>query len=191
MVKDTEAPHTPDSIYPNNWISFHSDGSIYLYPMFAPNRRSERKQTVLNAIQQRFISTQMIDLTEHEKEQRFLEGTGSMVLDRAHRIAYACISSRTDIALVKDFCRMSDFRPVTFFAKDEAGTPIYHTNVLMCVADHYAVVCLESISGGSEREALIASLDQTGKEVIDISFQQLHCFAGNMLQVVNTDGERG
>ena len=190
IVKDTEAPHTPDSIFPNNWISFHSEGSIYLYPMFAPNRRLERKQTVLDAIQQRFIVTGTVDLSGNEMQQRFLEGTGSMVLDRINKIAYACVSPRTDEELVQDFCRIANFDPILFLAKDEAGVPIYHTNVLMCVADQYAVICLESIGDKTEHEHVIASLERTGKEIIDISFQQLNCFAGNMLQLMNADNEK-
>ena len=189
VIKDTEAPHTPDSIFPNNWISFHPDGRIYLYPMFAPNRRLERKQSVLDAIQQRFIVAETVDLSEPESEDRFLEGTGSMVLDRINRIAYACISPRTDVELVNEFCRLANFNSVLFSAKDVSGVPIYHTNVLMCVAEQYAVVCLESIMDKTEREKLIKSLVETGKEIIDISFQQLNCFAGNMLQVVNADGK--
>jgi len=190
IVKDTEAPHTPDSIFPNNWISFHAEGSIYLYPMFAPNRRLERKQTVLDAIQQRFIVTGTVDLSGNEMQQRFLEGTGSLVLDRVNKIAYACVSPRTDEELVQDFCRIANFDPILFLAKDEAGVPIYHTNVLMCVADQYAVICLASIGDKTEREHVIASLERTGKEIIDISFQQLNCFAGNMLQLMNADNEK-
>ena len=189
IVKDTEVPHTPDSIFPNNWISFHSDGRIFLYPMFAANRRSERKQTVLEAIQQRFVVTETIDLSAHENEQRFLEGTGSLVLDRMNKIAYACISPRTDMRLVKDLCDKINFTPILFHAKDGAGIPVYHTNVLMCLADRYAVICLASLTDKKERAELIASFVRTGKEIIDISFQQLNCFAGNMLQVLNADDE--
>lgn len=189
VVKDTMEPHTPDSIFPNNWISFHADGKIFLYPMFASNRRLERKQTVLDAIQDRFIVAETIDLSEHEKSERFLEGTGSLVLDRINQIAYACISPRTDIELVSEFCSIGNFTPVLFSATDRSGIPIYHTNVLMCMADNYVVICLDSVNDQTEREQLIASFEQTKKEIIDISFEQLNHFAGNMLQVVNTDGE--
>ncbi len=189
IVKDTEAPHTPDSIFPNNWISFHADGAVYVYPMFAQNRRLERKQTVLDEVKKRFIISETIDLSSHEKEQRFLEGTGSMVLDRINNIAYACVSPRTEAALVEEFCSSAGFSPILFSATDEHHIPIYHTNVLMCIAKQYAVICMASIENQIEQEKLIASLKQTGKEIIDISFQQLNCFAGNMLQVINEDNE--
>ncbi len=189
VVKDTGAPHTPDSIFPNNWISFHEDGHLYLYPMFAANRRLERKESVLNVIREKFIIDEMIDLSHHEKEDVYLEGTGSMVLDRVNRIAYACISPRTNVKLLHEFCRISYYSPVTFFARDETGADIYHTNVMMCMADRYAVICLASVTDKKEQEKVIAWLISTGKEIIDISLYQLRCFTGNMLQVINADHE--
>ena len=145
VVQDTAEPYTPDSIFPNNWISFHSDGTICLYPMFAENRRRERKPTVLLQIASKFELTNKVDFTEQEERKRFLEGTGSMVLDRAHKIAYACLSIRTDENVLQQFCDEMGYSPIVFEAVDEKGYPIYHTNVMMCVADQFAVICLESI----------------------------------------------
>lgn len=189
VVQDTVEPNTPDAIFPNNWISFHDSGEIYLYPMFADNRRKERKTTVLEAIKQKFIVEQINDLTKYEEENLFLEGTGSMVLDRVNRIAYTCISSRTDKRVLNEFCNKANYRAVSFTANDDNGIAIYHTNVMMCVGNKFAVVCLASITNKSEREKVIRSLTETGKEIIDITTEQMHRFAGNMLQLVNEDGE--
>jgi hypothetical protein len=185
VVQDTAAPHTPDSIFPNNWISFHEGGSIYLYPMFAVNRRMERKQQVLDVIDKKFIINNTTDLTKKENDNIFLEGTGSMVLDRAAKIAYACISPRTDKKLLDEFCKRAGFTAVSFTANDQNGDAIYHTNVMMCVADKYVVICLESISDEAERKLVIKTIEESNKEVITISLQQMNSFAGNMLQLIN------
>ncbi len=188
VIDDTPLPYTPDSIFPNNWISFHNDGTVVLYPMFAPNRRAERKPAVLEKIFSRFRRKALLDLSNWEMQERFLEGTGSMVLDRENKIAYACISPRTDLTVLHDFCRKMDYRPVAFHAVDRQGQLIYHTNVMMCVADRYAVVCLESVKDEKERQLLIDSLQQTGKKTVAISISQMNAFAGNMLQVSNSEG---
>jgi len=185
VVQDTPAPHTPDSVFPNNWISFHEPGTICLYPMFAANRRMERKQHVLDTLSEKFRIEQQIDFTAHESENHFLEGTGSMVLDREHRIAYACLSPRTDLIVLNDFCDRLGYTPVAFHSVDGNNEPIYHTNVMMCVADSYAVICLESIPDPAERSMVKASLEQNGKTIIEISTDQMNHFAGNMLQVHN------
>ena len=190
VVKDTMDPYTPDSIFPNNWISFHEDGSIFLYPMFAINRRLERKENVLKAIKEKFVVNRITDLSSYEKQNIYLEGTGSMVLDRQNRIAYACISVRTDITLFNEFCRNNNFIPLSFHAIDATGVSIYHTNVMMCIGDSYAIICPQSISNDLEREKLITSIQNTNKEIISISPDQLDHFAGNMLQVINADNER-
>lgn len=190
VVEDTPLPHTPDSIFPNNWISFHEEGSLVLFPMYAQNRRLERKFTVLNEINNRFHVQKVIDLTPKEKEEKFLEGTGSMVLDRDNRIAYACLSPRTDKSLLIEFCERMDYKPVAFHAQDSKGTPIYHTNVMMCLADRYAVICLESIPDITEKQAVSDAVHQTGKEILDITMRQMNQFAGNMLQVNNTSGKK-
>jgi hypothetical protein len=190
VIDDTPEPHTPDSVFPNNWISFHQDGSILLYPMFAMNRRLERKQHVLDTVRQKFNVAQTIDLSNHENKNAFLEGTGSMVLDRENKIAYACLSPRTDKDVLDDFCHQMGFVPVTFIAADQNGQPIYHTNVMMCVADEYAVVCTACIKDETERKKLVDSLAKHGKEIIEISFDQMNHFAGNMLQVSNAEGKK-
>jgi hypothetical protein len=185
VIDDTPDPHTPDSVFPNNWISFHDDGSLLLYPMFAMNRRLERKQHVLDTVHQKFNVTQTIDLSSNENKNVFLEGTGSMVLDRENKIAYACLSPRTDKNVLDEFCNKMGFLPVSFTAVDQNDQPIYHTNVMMCVADEYAVICTDCIKDQTERKKVIDSLSKNGKEIIEISFDQMNHFAGNMLQVNN------
>lgn len=190
VVQDTAEPYTPDSIFPNNWISFHSDGTICLYPMFAENRRKERKPTVLVQIASKFELTNKVDFTEQEDRNRFLEGTGSMVLDREHKIAYACISIRTDENVLQQFCDEMGYTPIVFEAVDQTGYPIYHTNVMMCVADQFAVICLESIRSEVEKENVLQTLLGTGKTIISITIEQMNHFAGNMLQIENVKGKK-
>ena len=189
VIKDTMNPKTPDSIFPNNWISFHEDGKMVLYPMFAPNRRAERKQSVLDEISTIFHPKETIDLRYFEEKNVFLEGTGSMVLDRVNKIAYACLSDRTDKEVLEDFCLKLGYERKIFHAVDIDGKPVYHTNVLMCVADRYAVVCLDAVKDFDEQEMLINSLEESGKEIIAIGLNQMQHFCGNMLQVSNTAGE--
>lgn len=190
VIEDTSEPFTPDSIFPNNWISFHEDGRIFLYPMFAPNRRQERKVHVIEQVKALFDVTEITDLSKYETEQIYLEGTGSMVLDRNNKIAYACLSLRTNKRLLTEFCSLTDYVPIVFRSTDSTGADIYHTNVMMCMADNYAVVCLESISNEEEKNAVIYNLEKTNKEIIEISQSQLNAFAGNMLQVKNIDAEQ-
>lgn len=190
VVNDTPEPHTPDSIFPNNWVSFHADGTIVLYPMYAQNRRHERKPGVLQAIRTKFITGNTVDLTAHENEHVFLEGTGSMVLDRENKIAYACLSARTDYFVLTDFCEKLDYTAEVFDAVDQTGQPIYHTNVMMCVADKYVVICLDAIAAQHEKDQVKATVLKTGKEMIAITYAQMNHFAGNMLQVHNNKGER-
>lgn len=188
VIQDTTEPHTPDSIFPNNWISFHEDGTVVLYPMFAENRRLERKQAVGDAIASRFIVRRCIDFTEEERAGKFLEGTGSMVLDRGNRIAYACRSPRTDEGLLRQWSERLGYAPVVFDAMDENGKAIYHTNVMMCVADRYAVINLDSIPE-IDRALVVATLENTGKTIIPITHEQMNRFAGNMLQIEHKDGK--
>jgi len=190
VVEDTPDPHTPDSIFPNNWISFHEDGNICLYPMFAVNRRLERKPSVLDSIQEKFAITHTNDFTTYEKDALFLEGTGSMVLDRDKKIAYACLSPRTNQIVLDEFCNKMHYKGVSFVSVDAAGAPIYHTNVMMCVADDYVVICLDSIKDKNEQELVKQSILASGKIIIEIDFNQMNRFAGNMLQVHNTKGEK-
>jgi len=190
VVEDTPEPHTPDSIFPNNWVSFHEDGSVILYPMYAPSRRAERKEHVLENIYHHFAIKNKIDLSPHEQQDIFLEGTGSMVLDRDNKLAYACLSPRTNENVLKEFCNRMGYKPVVFTAVDQHGRMIYHTNVMMCVADKYVVICLECVPDPSEKRKLAETIDGTGKEIIDINYNQLNHFAGNMLQVENNKGEK-
>lgn len=190
VVEDTPEPHTPDSLFPNNWISFHSNGTIVLYPMFAENRQLERKPTVLAAIKNKFQVTHTEDLSVYENKELYLEGTGSMVLDRDNRFAYACLSPRTDRQVLEDFCTRMNYTPVVFNSMDEKNQPIYHTNVMMCVADRYVVICLESIPDEREKNSVIEKIKASGKSIISISLSQMNHFAGNMLQIENSSGEK-
>ncbi|MBS1509142.1 MAG: amidinotransferase [Bacteroidetes bacterium] len=190
LIDDTKDPHTPDSIFPNNWISFHSDGRIVLYPMYAVNRRQERKPHVIEKVKSKFRVNAQVDLSSYENKNVFLEGTGSMVLDRENKIAYACLSQRTDMEVLNEFCAQLGFQPVAFVATDSQGFPIYHTNVMMCVADRFVVICLESVKDEQEKKKVIAAIEKTGKEIIAISLDQMNQFAGNMLQVQNKAGEK-
>lgn len=189
VINDSPEPYTPDSIFPNNWVSFHEDGRVVLYPMFAPNRRAERKPGVLTTIFKRFSHSTIIDLTEAEKENRFLEGTGSMVLDRENKITYACLSPRTEKNLVEDFAEKLGYTAVCFRSVDKNGQEIYHTNVMMCIADRYAVICMDSIPDASEKQLVKDTIKNTGKQLITISLDQMNSFAGNMLQVRNAAGQ--
>jgi hypothetical protein len=188
VINDTPNPFTPDSIFPNNWISFHQNGAICLYPMYAINRRLERKESVLNILTEKFTIAETIDFTAFEQQDIFLEGTGSMVLDRENKIAYACLSVRTQVPALEKFCTNMGYTAVSFVANDVQGQPIYHTNVMMCVADKYVVICLECITDIAERKQVVNSIVQTQKEIIEISYAQMNQFAGNMLQVANKNG---
>ena len=188
-VEDTAEPHTPDSVFPNNWFSTHEDGTLVLYPMFAENRRSERKPEPLEAIRDNFDIKRTVDLTHYEEQGLYLEGTGSMVLDRVNDIAYACRSPRTNETVLDDFCSQLGYSPVLFDAVDESGTQIYHTNVMMSVGSEIAVVCMEAITDPEQRSAVRESLENSGKTIVEITFDQMNHFAGNMLEVHNQDGE--
>lgn len=190
VVNDTPDPYTPDSIFPNNWVSFHQDGTIILYPMFATNRRLERKPGVLQQLGEKFSITKTVDLTVYEPENRFLEGTGSMVLDRENKIAYACISPRTSKTILDDFAKRMGYRVIAFTSVDQNGKAIYHTNVMMCVADKYVVICLDTIPDAAERKTVEDTIAGSGKEIITITPDQMNRFAGNMLQVENNKGEK-
>ncbi len=190
VFDDSPEPYTPDSVFPNNWISFHENGTVFLYPMFAENRRRERKERVLEYIKELFSITQVIDLSAFETGGYFLEGTGSMVLDREYKIAYACLSQRTYENVLQEFCNRAGYEAITFSAVDQNGLPIYHTNVMMCVAETFAVICLDSIKDAAEKKAVFDSLIANGKEIIEISYGQMNQFAGNMLQVHNKSGKK-
>ncbi len=190
VIDDTPTPVTPDSIFPNNWISFHNGDTIVLYPMYAVNRRAERKQHVLDALHNKFQINATLDFSGNEENDRFLEGTGSMVLDRQNNIAYACLSQRTDLKLLEEWCEKMNFSACAFYSVDEHSNDIYHTNVMMCVADQYVVICLDSIRNEAEKKEVIAKIKSTGKEIIEIGYEQMNHFAGNMLQVENKEGNK-
>lgn len=189
VVDDNPQPYTPDSIFPNNWVSFHGDGNIFLYPMQAENRRLERREDIISLLEDKFKVHHIVDLSRYEEQNKFLEGTGSMVLDRENKIAYACLSPRTDKDVLDVFCDQSGYTAICFDAVDENGKAIYHTNVLMCVGSKFAVICLDSIANPHERVVISESLTSAGKEIIEISFEQMNQFAGNMLEVKSKEAE--
>ena len=192
-IKDTIEPKTPDSIFPNNWVSFHRDGKVVLYPMFAENRRLERRQDILDQIKSQFKVEEIIDLSASERDNHFLEGTGSMIFDHDNKIAYGSVSLRLDEDLFRKFCAEFGFSPVVFHSYQTAGDerlPIYHTNVMMCVANKFVVICLDCIDDELEREKVIETIKNSGKELIEISEEQMQNFAGNMLQVHNNLGKK-
>ena len=188
VVQDTPEPWTPDSIFPNNWFSSHIMGELVLYPMFAENRRQERKPEVLHLLRRRMNHPKLIDLTYWEKENQFLEGTGSMIFDRDKRIAYACRSQRTSEKVLVDFCSMMNFDYILFDAVDKNGNPIYHTNVMMEIGTQVAVICLEAIRNEQERGKVVSRETDSGKIIVDISLEQVERFAGNMIELKNRSG---
>ncbi len=194
VLDDTLYPETPDSIFPNNWISFHADGRIALYPMFAPNRRLERRKDLKMLLAQFGLDVQKEeDFTSFEQKSLYLEGTGSMLLDRDNKIVYAAISARTNEEVLNEFCARFDYQPVTFQANQDINgerLAIYHTNVMMCLTDKLAIVCLDCIDNLGERELLVSSLKRTNKQIIEISEDQVNHFVGNMLGLVNNKGEK-
>src|SRR5690554_108601 len=189
VVQDTPEPWTPDSLFPNNWFSSHTTGELVLYPMFAENRRKERKREVLDLLRRKMNHRKVVDLTRWEEEGEFLEGTGSMVFDRRRRIAYCCRSARTSEKVLADFCSKMSFDPIVFDAVDAEGHPLYHTNIMMEIGMQVAVVCLESITEESHRKRVAAELTSAGKVIVEISLDQLARFTGNMLEVKSRNGQ--
>ncbi len=194
VVADTEEFDTPDSIFPNNWISFHQEGTVAMYPMFAENRRLERREDILEQVENEgFLIENVMDYTAAEKDTIFLEGTGSMILDRENSKAYCALSPRADEELFIEFCEDFEYTPVIFTANQTVNgkrEKIYHTNVMMCIAETFVVICLSSIDDKAERKHLLKHFKEDGKKVIDISEDQVDCFAGNMLQVRGKGEER-
>ncbi|NJB37285.1 citrulline utilization hydrolase CtlX [Croceivirga sp. JEA036] len=194
VIEDRIEEDTPDSIFPNNWISFHEDGTIGVYPMFAENRRRERREDVFDVLEDKgFAIDKIVDYTSAEEEELYLEGTGSIILDRVHKKAYCALSDRADEELFIEFCEDFDMFPVIFTANqtvDGKRLPIYHTNVMMALAETFAVICLEAIDDKKERKNVIDHLKKDGKEIIAITEKQMHSFAGNMLQVLGADDNR-
>jgi hypothetical protein len=190
IASDSRLPAKPDAIFPNNWVSFHFDGTVALYPMLAPNRRLERREEILEQVvrEGRFHVSRTVDLTHREPEGKFLEGTGSLVLDRAHRVAYASLSPRTDLDVLGEFAQLLDYELVTFEARDGAAQPVYHTNVVMAIGTGFAVVCGEAITQPRHREAVFSRLQAAGHLIVDISLRQMLDFAGNVLEMTTPGG---
>jgi hypothetical protein len=189
IVEDKEELHTPDAVFPNNWVSFHHDGTVVLYPMMAPSRRPERRRDIIDKLEAGgFRVSRLVDLTHHENQGRFLEGTGSVVFDHTDHLAYANISLRTDDEVLKELCGTLGYRPVTFRAAYENGDPILHTDVTMSIGDRFAVFCPDCIQDSGDRKGVLDSLRGTGREIIAIDRKQLERFAGNVLQIQKRDG---
>jgi hypothetical protein len=189
VIDDTESPIKPDAIFPNNWVSFHADGTVVLYPMFAANRRTERRLDIIETLKEKFDVKNIIDFSIYENENKFLEGTGSIVFDHEHKIAYACLSPRTNKEIFIKLCDVLDYKHIYFTACDEAGQEIYHTNVMMCIAEKVVIICAESIVDKNEREQVLLSFKNTRHEIIDINFAQMNNFAGNMLALQTNTGK--
>ena len=194
VIDDILEKNTPDSIFPNNWISFHKNGVIVLYPMFAKNRRRERRMDIIDKLRSEGLEiAKIIDYTAAEADNLFLEGTGSLLLDRVNKKAYCALSVRADEVLIKQFCKDFDYKPVLFVANQTVNNErkaIYHTNVMMALGETFAVICLDSIDNKKQCEEVIQSLKSDKKEIIEITEEQMHSFAGNMLQVKGSDEKR-
>ena len=192
IFEDNTIAETPDSIFPNNWLTMHDDGQIITYPMFAENRRKERREDIITQLKNEFFVRSVETFTGWEANGQFLEGTGSLIIDRPNKIAYAAISERTSLEVLQDFCEKTGYTPLTFRALQTVGgerLPIYHTNVMMSVGENFAVVCGECIDDPVERAKVHFSLTSTGKEIIEITEKQVKNFAGNILQVRNANGK--
>ena len=189
VAEDTALPVKPDAVFPNNWVTFHQDGTIVTYPMFATARRLERRADILEKIQDRFRVERKIQLEEYETIDQYLEGTGSMIIDRPNRLVYACLSPRTTLDLLQRFCKLMNYEAVPFHATDQEGIEIYHTNVMMALGETFVVICFDTVVNATEKALLKQKFTQTNKEVIEISHHQMMNFAGNMLQVKNKKGE--
>jgi hypothetical protein len=189
VVEDSLIPTKPDAIFPNNWISFHENKTLVLYPMEAMNRRCERRLEVVLQIQQEFNYTNVIDLSHFELQGKFLEGTGSIVFDHQSKVAFAVISSRTNEDVLKELCQRIGYKPFVFRAFDSNGHPVYHTNVVMCMGDDFVVICLKAIADEESRADLLKEFAQLGKEVLEISLEQMNRFAGNMLLLKDRHGK--
>jgi len=194
VISDTVDFDTPDSLFPNNWISFHEDGTVAFYPMFAENRRHERREDILDILEENgFLIENVVDYSSAEEEQIFLEGTGSLLLDRVNRKAYCALSPRADEELFIEFCEDFEYTPVVFTANqsvDGKRKPIYHTNMMMCLAETFAVICLDTIDDKQERKSVVKHLKENNKQIIEITEHQVNHFAGNMLQVKGKNEER-
>jgi hypothetical protein len=190
VIDDTKEPPKPDAIFPNNWLSTSPDGIVYVYPMFAPSRRPEKRDDILKTLAEKFIIKDVQDWSEFEAEERFLEGTGSMVFDHENKMIYAAVSERTNISVLEKFAATNGYQAIVFLATDKSGHPVYHTNVVMTLGENFCVLCEEAIDEEWELIAVRQLLESTGHSIIAITREQMHNFAGNMLQVKNNKGEK-
>jgi hypothetical protein len=185
VVEDTASPFTPDSIFPNNWFSTHHSGKVILYPMEAQNRRAERRMDIVEILAKKYHVAETIDFTHFENDGKYLEGTGSLILDRINKVAYACISSRTNLEVLTEWGKTMNYKICSFTSVDANKQPVYHSNVMMCMGDNFAVICLDSIADLDEKLKVKQTLEKYGKRVIEISLTQMNAFAGNMLLIKN------
>ncbi|MDO8365589.1 MAG: arginine deiminase-related protein [Saprospiraceae bacterium] len=190
VAEDSATPVKPDAVFPNNWVSFHQEGIVVTYPMFAPTRRLERSDAIIDDVLSKgFHSDRRLHFEESEQSEHFLEGTGSIIFDHQHQLAYACLSPRTDAALLEELCQAIGYQKVVFHSVDGNGQDIYHTNVMMALGETFVVICLDTVRDPSERKMLEEKFRETGKEIVNISLEQMNSFAGNMLQVRNVEGQ--
>jgi hypothetical protein len=189
VIQDTLEPAKPDAIFPNNWISMHENGSVFLFPMNTENRRLEVRPEIIDTLKASFIIHDIQDLRTSIQENKFLEGTGSIIFDHLNNMAYACLSPRTDKDIFLQYCKMIGYEPIYFTSADAQDNLVYHTNVMLTIGDTFVVICLESIKDKTEQKFVQTKLEQTGHEIINITFAQMNAFAGNMLQVQNTEGK--
>lgn len=190
VIEDTPMPPKPSAIFPNNWLSTSPDGIVSVFPMYSSKRRLEKRKDILKMLAERFVVKEVRDWSEFEAEGKFLEGTGSMVIDHENKVIYACYSPRTDVSVLEKFANANNYRAIIFFATDKNGQAVYHTNVVMTLAENFAILCEEAIEEEWELIAIRQLLDSSGHDVVRIYKDQMHCFAGNMLQVKNNKGEK-
>jgi hypothetical protein len=190
VVDDTATADKPDAVFPNNWMSTHHDGGVVLYPMFSELRRRERRRDVIDELRRSYRVTEVIDYSAYEEKGQCLEGTGSLVLDHVHKLAYVSLSTRTHPEPLKHFCADFGYEPVTFTATDESGRPVYHTNVVMCVGSEFALIALEMIADKRERDGVRARLSATGKQIVELSRDQIANYAGNAIELHDRAGDK-
>ncbi len=188
VIEDSTDPVKPDAVFPNNWFSTHRDGSIITYPMYSPLRRNERRDEILSVLHERHPGSRRYAFEQYEEQEQYLEGTGSMVLDRENKVVYACISDRTNIMVLDKWCVLRGYSKIAFHAFSD-GVAIYHTNVVMAMGDDFVVMCMEAVPSAAERAELLESFESTGKELIEITTAQMNAFAGNMLQLATPDSD--
>lgn len=189
VIEDTKEPPKPDAIFPNNWLSTSPNGTVSVFPMYAPNRRAEKRDDILQQLARHFIVKDVQDWSEYEAEGRFLEGTGSMVMDHDNKMIYAAVSERTNLSVLEKYAATNNYQAIVFLATDKNGQPVYHTNVMMALGSAFGVLCEEAIEEEWELIAVRQLLESTGHTIIPITREQMHAFAGNMLEVKNTKGE--